>query len=378
MQLSVIILNYNVSYFLELCLLSVQKALQNLDAEIIVVDNNSSDNSCEMVKNKFPTVTLIENKTNFGFPKGNNLGFEKASGEYVCILNPDTIVAEDCFDKILKFAQSKTNLGIVGCRLIDGSGVFLPESKRGIPTPWVAFTKIVGLYKLFPKLRFFNQYYAQQLPQNQTGQVSVLVGAFMVMERKLYAELAGFDENCFMYSDDIDLSYRALQLLKKNYYFSDTTAIHFKGESTVKDDLYMKRFQEAMQYFYKKHFRVSRFFSVFMKIGILFFSFIKKFQGKQQSKLKPENVVLLSASESLQNQISKKIKINLTLSSLEKLTAAPKTEIIFDCNCLSFKLMIEFMKNNQKQKYSYKFAVSDSRFLLGSQSNADRGEVVLF
>ena len=155
MQLSVIILNYNVRYFLELCVLSVENALKNIDSEIIVIDNNSSDDSCEIIKSRFPNVRLIQNNQNRGFPKGNNTGVAQAKGEYICILNPDTVVAEDTFEKVLNFVNSsaveKDKLGIVGVKLIDGSGNFLSESKRGIPTPWVAFTKIFGLYKLFPK-----------------------------------------------------------------------------------------------------------------------------------------------------------------------------------------------------------------------------------
>src|SRR5690606_37090224 len=186
MQLSVIILNYNVRYFLEQCVLSVQKALEGIDGEIIVIDNASSDDSCQMIKEKFPNVTLIENKDNLGFPKGNNIGVAQAKGEFICILNPDTVVAEDTFSKILNTEHWQLNTGIIGCKLIDGSGKFLPECKRGVPTPWVAFTKIFGLYKLFPKSSWFNQYYAMHLDENQSGQVDILVGAFMIMKRDLY------------------------------------------------------------------------------------------------------------------------------------------------------------------------------------------------
>jgi GT2 family glycosyltransferase len=235
MQLSVIILNFNVRYFLEQCVASVQEALSNIDGEIIVVDNNSSDDSCEMMKSRFPNVKLIRNTANYGFPKGNNIGVAQAKGNYICILNPDTVVAEDTFLKILAFAEKQKNIGIVGCKLIDGTGNFLPESKRGVPTPFVAFTKIFGLYKLFPKTTLFNRYYAQHLSENETGKVDILVGAFMIMKRDLYLEIGGFDENCFMYSDDIDLSYTALKKGKSNYYFHETTVIHYKGESTVKD-----------------------------------------------------------------------------------------------------------------------------------------------
>jgi GT2 family glycosyltransferase len=275
MQLSVIILNYNVRYFLEQCVLSVQSALENIESEIIVVDNHSQDDSCAMLKQRFPNVKLIQNSENIGFPKGNNRGVAHAQGKYICILNPDTVVAEDTFTKVLAFAKKQADLGIVGCKLIDGAGNFLPESKRGIPTPFVAFTKITGLYHLFPKSNMFGKYYAQHLNENQTGKVAILVGAFMFMKKDLYLDIGGFDEDCFMYSDDIDFSYRMLQKGKSNYYFHETTVIHYKGESTIKDETYMRRFQEAMQFFYKKHFEISLLFSFFMKIGIVFFSFAK-------------------------------------------------------------------------------------------------------
>jgi GT2 family glycosyltransferase len=267
MQLSVIILNYNVRYFLEQCVLSVQKALEGIDSEIIVIDNASSDDSCEMMKTKFPHIKLIENEANLGFPKGNNIGVAQAKGEYICILNPDTVVAEDTFSKVFSFvtssevemlhsqlSTSNSQLGIIGCKLIDGAGNFLPESKRGVPTPWVAFTKIFGLYKIS---NYFGKYYAQHLSENQSGKVDILVGAFMMMKRELYLKVGGFDENCFMYLDDIDLSYLVLKTGKSNYYFHETFVIHYKGESTVRDETYMKRFREAMQFFYNKHFKRS-------------------------------------------------------------------------------------------------------------------------
>ena len=189
MQLSVIILNYNVRFFLEQCVFSVQKALENIDGEIIVIDNNSSDVSCAMMKEKFPNVKLIENKDNSGFPKGNNIGVAEAKGDYLCILNPDTVVAEDTFTKILSFCNSEVDseskLGIIGCKLIDGTGNFLPESKRGVPTPWVAFTKIFGLYKIFPKSTFFNKYYTQHITSTQSGKIDILVGAFLILKRDL-------------------------------------------------------------------------------------------------------------------------------------------------------------------------------------------------
>ena len=374
MQLSVIILNYNVRYFLEQCVLSVQEALSNIDGEIIVVDNNSSDASCQMMKTRFPYVKLIENKTNSGFPKGNNIGVSEAKGDYICILNPDTVVAEDTFEKILAFADKQSDLGIVGCKLIDGTGNFLPESKRGIPTPWVAFTKITGLYHFFPKNKLFNQYYAQDLNENETGKVAILVGAFMVMKRDLYLDLKGFDENCFMYSDDIDLSYRALLQGKSNYYFHKTTVIHYKGESTVKDKMYMKRFQEAMNFFYKKHFKVSVFFSLFMKIGIVFFSLIKAFQGNSIPNSKPENYFLVSDDEKLKDKLE--VVLNKPITFWEKSNFLENAEIIFDQKCFGFSKAIEFMEANKNKAFTYKIFPKNTTFIIGSNSNKSRGEVI--
>jgi GT2 family glycosyltransferase len=375
MQLSIIILNYNVRYFLELCVLSVQNGIQDIDAEIIVIDNNSQDDSCEMMKKRFPNIKLIENKENSGFPKGNNIGVAAAKGEYICILNPDTVVAEDTFSKVLAFAKKQKELGIVGVKLIDGTGNFLPESKRGIPTPFVAFTKITGLYKILPKT--FGKYYAQHLSENQTGKVDIMVGAFMLMKRDLYLEIGGFDENCFMYSDDIDLSYMALKKGKSNYYFHETSVIHYKGESTVKDETYMKRFQEAMNFFYQKHFRVSLLFSVFMKVGIVFFSMVKKCQGKPKPMLRPEKYILVSEDEVLREKLENKWK---TLVELQQITKSfsknIKTEIIFDQNQLDFKTIIQVFETNKNKNFTFKILPESSDYLIGSNSSFDRGEVI--
>ncbi len=383
MQLSVVILNYNVRYFLELCVLSVQEALLNIDAEIIVVDNNSSDDSCEMMKSRFPSVKLIVNATNSGFPKGNNIGVEQAKGDYICILNPDTVVAEDTFEKILAFAEKQTNLGIVGCKLIDGTGNFLPESKRGIPTPWVAITKIFGLYQFFPKSIVFNRYYAQHISENETGKVDILVGAFLIMKRDLYIEVGGFDENCFMYSDDIDLSYMVLKKGKSNYYFHETSVIHYKGESTIKDGLYMKRFREAMQFFYKKHFKMSFLFDFFMKIGAFFFALVKKNQGNVL-EIKVDEYVLFSVDENLKNQLENqfhkkidwqsKIRGNELFSQLN--STERQIEILLDNNSFSFKTIINFLEVNKNQGFTFKIRPKNASFMIGSNNSNDKGMIV--
>ncbi|WP_428229873.1 glycosyltransferase family 2 protein [Flavobacterium sp.] len=384
MQLSVIILNYNVRYFLEQCVLSVQSALSKLDAEIIVIDNNSSDESCLMMKSKFPNVKLIENSSNFGFPKGNNIGVEQASGKYICILNPDTVVAEDTFIKIVAFAERQTNLGIIGCQLIDGTGSFLPESKRGIPTPWVAFTKIFGLYKIFPRWNLFNQYYAQHLAKNQTGKVDILVGAFMLMQRDLYLELEGFDEECFMYADDIDLSYRVLQKQKSNYYFHETTVLHYKGESTVRDEKYMKRFQEAMHFFYQKHFKKSWFFEFFIQIGIWVFSFIKMFEGKKKAKPLAESIVFYSSNKILSEKLPSILKNKVAFMDLKKekmvnsslIFKGKKVEIILDNQYVSFKKCIKIIKTLKDKNVTFKIFPKNTNFIIGSNSRNDRGQII--
>ena len=379
MQLSVIILNYNVHYFLEQCVLSVQKALEDIDGEIIVIDNASSDDSCEMMKIKFPHIKLIENNENLGFPKGNNIGVAQAKGEYICILNPDTVVAEDTFSKILSFVKSSeveifssnSQLGIIGCKLIDGAGNFLPESKRGVPTPWVAFTKIFGLYKISS---YFGKYYAQHLAENESGKVDILVGAFMIMKRELYLEVGGFDEDCFMYSDDIDLSYLVLKTGKSNHYFHETSVIHYKGESTVRDGTYMKRFREAMQFFYKKHFKKSWFFDVMMQVGSFVFSLLKKNQQKNEVRIIDEYVVF--SRENLELNLSKKTTYLSDFNQFEN-QSHKNIEIIFDKTTFSFAEIITFMQLNKSKNLSFKNYISSSNYLIGSNNSNDRGQIIL-
>jgi GT2 family glycosyltransferase len=180
---------------------SVEAALGEIPSEIIVIDNNSKDGSCEMLKEKFPSVILIQNTSNVGFSKANNQAVKVAKGEYVCILNPDTVVAEDTFESILNFADKQTNLGIIGCRLIDGSGKYLPECKRNIPLVDIAIKKVLGNSK---------KYFANHIREFDNKEVEILVGAFMVLKRSLYNALDGFDEDYFMYGEDIDFSFRSL------------------------------------------------------------------------------------------------------------------------------------------------------------------------
>lgn len=259
MQLSVIIVNYNVKYFLEHCLLSVLHASAGMQCEIFVVDNNSSDDSVDMVKAKFPSVTLIENWQNAGFARANNQAVDKAKGKYILYLNPDTIVPEDCFEKCLAYMNSHEDAGALGCRLIDGKGEFLPESKRGFPSADVAFYKITGLSGLFSKSKYFNRYHVGYLPEFETNEVDVLAGCFMWCRKSVIDKVGSFDTDYFMYGEDIDLSYKIKKAGFKNIYFPETTIIHYKGESTKKGSLnYVKMFYQAMIIFAKKHLRSSK------------------------------------------------------------------------------------------------------------------------
>lgn len=259
MQLSIIVVNYNVKYFLEHCLLSVFRACEGLEAEVLVVDNASSDGSVDMVSARFPQAILMANTENVGFAKANNQAVAVAKGAYILYLNPDTILPEDALHKCYDYMQTHPNAGALGCRLVDGTGAFLPESKRGFPSAAVAFYKISGLSGLFPRSRRFNQYHVGYLSEHETHAVDVLVGCFMFCRKTVIDTVGSFDETYFMYGEDIDLSYRIKQAGFENVYFPETTVIHYKGESTKKGSLnYVRMFYQAMIIFAKKHFASSQ------------------------------------------------------------------------------------------------------------------------
>ncbi len=261
MKLSIIIVSYNVAYFLEQALLSVRAAVEEREweAEVFVVDNNSNDNSVELVRNQFPEVYLIANQENTGFSTANNQAIREAKGEYILLLNPDTVVAEDTFEQVIEFMDAHEDAGGLGVKMIDGKGDFLPESKRGLPSPSVAFCKMFGLSKLFSKSQTFNWYYLGHLDPSQTQEVEVLAGAFMLMRKSVLDKIGLLDETFFMYGEDIDLSWRILQGGYKNYYYPHTQIIHYKGESTKKGSLnYVRVFYNAMIIFAQKHFKSQK------------------------------------------------------------------------------------------------------------------------
>jgi len=273
MKLTVVIVNYNVKYFLEQCLHAARKAASKISSEIIVVDNDSVDGSCQMMEEKFSEVRLISNKNNVGFSKANNQAIRIARGEYILLLNPDTVVEEDSFQKIVSFMDQTPDAGGLGVKMIDGKGRFLPESKRGLPTPEVAFWKMFGFSRLFPRSKRFARYHLGHLDNNQTHEVEVLAGAFMLLRKSTLDKVGLLDEDYFMYGEDIDLSYRITQGGFKNYYFPETTIIHYKGESTKKGSInYVKVFYNAMIIFAKKHFSKgnARQYSILINLAIYF------------------------------------------------------------------------------------------------------------
>ncbi len=276
-DLSIVIVNYNVKYFLEQCLHAVRKASQNLTSEIFVVDNNSVDGSCAMMREKFPDVHLIENNENLGFSKANNQAIRLAAGRYILLLNPDTVIEEDTLEKCVDYMDKNPDAGTLGVKMIDGKGNFLPESKRSFPTPRIAFYKMFGLSRLFPKSRVFSKYHLGYLDENQVNNVEVLPGAFMMLRKTALDKVGLLDEDFFMYGEDIDISYRLIKAGYRNIYYPKTTIIHYKGESTRKGSMnYVVTFYNAMIIFARKHFsrRMAKSYIMLINLAIYLRAFL--------------------------------------------------------------------------------------------------------
>lgn len=372
MILSVIIVSYNSSSFLELCLHSVAKAISQLEieSEVIVVDNSSSDDSCEVLNNKFSFVKLIQNDENIGFSKANNLGVSKAKGKYICILNPDTVLQENTFDEILKFYKSNIKVGFVGCQMIDGNGMFLKESKRVIPSIFSSFMKVLGISK----------FYYSALDKDKRGYIDILAGAFMFVEKTIYDSVKGFDEDYFMYGEDIDLSYKALKKGYSNYYLGDVKIIHFKGESTDKNSVYINRFYNAMYIFYTKHFNKFLFTKI---LAYSFFKFIISI--KNLSNFSDLGLKLVNSKTAYKNTFlvtgstDDKISITATRVDLNYL-AINKTEnslLIFDLNSISLSEIINHF-DFISESNSFRIIVPNTNFYVGSDYADKKGQIIRF
>lgn len=371
MELSIVIVHYRVQEFLWLCLSSLQEACRSISHEIIIVDNDPQDPCKAFIGDQLTNLRWIHNKENLGFAKANNQGVAMAKGKYVLILNPDTVVSETNLQNLLKYARQKKEFGAIGIRMIDGTGQFLPESKRNIPTPLIAFNKLLGKDE---------SYYANHLSERQIGEVEVLPGAFMLFIKSVYEDMGGFDEDYFMFGEDIDLCYRLRRKGYQNYYYGKSVAIHFKGESARKDPGYYKNFYGALQIYFKKHYpekqillRLNRFFiSVLItlktaaqieravsvkKDSILFFG--------ERSKRSEELRITLSAKK--WKYISKTEEINGTYHIL-----------ILDQGFLDFDQILSFYSQDNFGFLPKRILSKDKNICLGSDDSKRTGEVLIW
>lgn len=398
MKLSIVIVNYNVRYFLHQCLQSVQAALKGIEAEVFVVDNCSQDDSVAMVQSEFPWVKLIANRDNPGFAKANNQAIVQSKGDYVLLLNPDTVVAEDAFQLALDFMDTHPDCGGLGVKMTDGKGRFLPESKRGLPTPWVAFCKIFGWSSLFPNSRLFGRYHLGFLSEHDTHPVDVLAGAFMMMPRHVIDKVGMLDEQFFMYGEDIDLSYRISLGGFQNYYFPASRILHYKGESTKKGSLnYVKVFYKAMIIFAQKHYSRSRsvwftwlihcaicFRAGLSAIGIAFRKIRYGLQSTYRKLIGYQRKVccLLIVSEARQSAALECWKFAMdslacecstclvahSISQAESLLANQCfDEVVFDSESLKYGEMIRFMERHNQSPTDYKIMHLNERYFVGSK-----------
>jgi GT2 family glycosyltransferase len=286
MKLSVIIVNYNVKYFLEQCLCSIEQAAGDIDHEVIVVDNASTDGSTEYITERFPKVKWIASKENNGFSKGNNIAFAQAKGEYILMLNPDTIVTREALEGCISFMDQHTEAGACGVYMLRTDGTFAPESRRALPTPFVAFCKMSGLSKLFPKSRTLGRYYMQHLDKNKENHIDIMSGAYMFLRHSTIKETGTLDETFFMYGEDIDLCYRIKKAGWKIIYYGESKITHLKGASSKKQkSKLIYEFYRAMYIYYKKHHADESSFivNIVVYLGIavlcilkLFFNIFKK------------------------------------------------------------------------------------------------------
>ncbi|TVZ53285.1 glycosyltransferase family 2 protein [Dokdonia sp. Hel_I_53] len=374
MKLSIIIVNYNVQHYLELCLDSVVAATRNIDSEVIVVDNASVDESVAMLVRKFPDVIVITNTSNLGFSKANNLGVGAATGEYICILNPDTVLGEHVFDEVFAFAKAKKTPGIIGVRLVDGTGHFLPESKRNIPTPSVSLKKILG---------YDSAYYDSKITVEGSGEVAVLVGAFMFLKKTSYLEIGGFDERYFMYGEDIDLSYSILKQGYKNYYLGASTIIHFKGESTIKNKVYRERFFGAMTLFYTKYFKRNKLEQLLVQVGVkvaLLKSILSLKIGirkDQLEKYSPTAYILVSNQEILLDRLQVAVSKPIRIAGCLKHFSAGE-EVFFDASYVSYIHIIKEIITHKHSGLTFKIIPKNSTFAVGSNSSDGRGDIIHF
>ena len=348
-------------------------------AEVFVVDNNSSDNSLKYLKPRFPEVNFLENSENLGFSRANNQAIGVANGEYILFLNPDTILPEDCLITCLRFMDETPGAGALGIRMIDGMGRYLPESKRGFPSPWISFCKMFGLTSAFPSSRLFAGYYMGHLDEKTNNEVDILSGAYMMVRKNVLDKTGGFDERFFMYAEDIDLSYRIQKAGFRNYFFAGSSIIHFKGESTRKDNFYVKQFYKAMVQFVRKHYSggLSVMYARFLELGIWLRASVSFLvSGNQKSKVKSQKPEASSVFFEGDNNSIAEAKAIIALYKEKKLadSVSDADEIIFcQGDTMPLKTIISLMQKEQKTK---KIHLKGTASIVGSASSKSKGEVL--
>ncbi|MFM9908325.1 MAG: glycosyltransferase family 2 protein [Chitinophagaceae bacterium] len=368
MDLSIIIVTYNVKYFLEQCLCSLNKAIEPLKAEIILIDNSSSDETIEFVQCYFPGIKIVPNSENIGFAKANNRAIAHASGRNILFLNPDTIISEDSLFNCVSFMDQLPLAGAIGIRMIDGGGQFLKESKRGFPTLWASFCKLSGLTRVFPSSSIFARYYMGHLPENQNQEVDSLSGAFMMVKKQVLDITGGFDEMFFMYAEDIDLSFRIKKAGFQNYYFSTSAILHFKGESTTKDNRYIKLFYKAMIQFVEKHYSPLQAFPIKILLNVIInirslFNRITPSKTKfRLTNFEPENKFQSIGDKNSIGEISRAVSLQ---QEAENIVFCPGKQY-------SYKEMIEEMQHQHKNKRFYIHGYN-TQSIIGSNSKEEQG-----
>lgn len=377
-RVTTVIVNYRLKYFLEQTLLSVEEAYTEVPGQTIVIDNNSGDDSIDFLEQRFPDIKFIRNKENAGFARANNQGFDLADTEFILVLNPDTIIGNDTLKEAVEWMDKHPNCGAIGVKMVDGNGHFLPESKRSFPSTWNSFCKLFGLSSIFPKSRIFARYHLKYLNENQPHQVPVLAGAFMLLRTGLTKKIGGFDENFFMYGEDMDLSYRMLHDGMVNYYLP-TPIIHYKGECTKTESLnYVKIFYDAMHIFYRKHYPRSSWFNKIvvkaaivlrMCISAISTTLIKPIaqQFKRKAKAcdtyivsnRPNEIINIIESEGFcSNNI---FKFN-TINSIP--TVKKCVNIILDDREMNYQSIINTIINNRRHNYFFHIYSSRNNIII--------------
>lgn len=347
-----------------------------MEAEVIVIDNNSTDGSREFFSNRFSNVRFIWKNENAGFAKANNEALKLAKGEKILFLNPDTILPEDCLEKCWQFSKQQNKLGALGIRMIDGSGNFLPESKRGFPSFFTSFCKMAGLTALFPQSKLFARYYLGHLADDKTNVVDVLSGAFMMVDKKVLDAVGSFDEDYFMYAEDIDLSYRVQKAGYKNFYFADSCIIHFKGESTAKQSAgYFDNFYGTMVLFIKKHYPKlpGSLYILLLKILIAVKKIFSATKQDINPKPLPGKAIVITNNEGITEALAKHFS---PVTVAQEISIQEKNMAVVFCEpFISFAVAISIMQR-MKNQCSFFIHGAATKSIVGSADKNQPGVAV--